>query len=280
MKILSYIDGLSDLDSLKIFFSQVKNISQGDISLVHIIPEDNSSTENNADYSLAMQPNNRTALMHKLADLDAEKNKINNARAHIIMDHAAEYLAEYHVQPELKRGDFMALIKKYASLNDILVFGKTCEHYSSYALTHITHALEPILHMTDKPILVLDKFTKPISKAVFAFDGSENTLKALSFLAQRKFSNFEEIQIISVNMDDAQKLQAEHAEKHLSDAGYKTVLTFKEGKVFDVIENMVDSSDADLLVAGAYGHSKLRHFFLGSTTNKLLKELDKPILLF
>ena len=81
-------------------------------------------------------------------------------------------------------------------------------------------------------------------------------------------------------MDDVQKSQAEQAEKHLSEAGYETVLTFKEGKVVDIITDMVQYSDADLLVAGAYSHSKIRHFFLGSTTNMLLKELDKPILLF
>ena len=100
-------------------------------------------------------------------------------------------------------------------------------------------------------------------------------------MESKPFAHLEEVHILSVNMDDTQKLSSENAEKRLSDAGYRTVMTFKEGNVSDdVITDMMNTSDADFLVAGAYSHSKIRHFFLGSTTNKLLKSLKKPLLLF
>ena len=280
MKILSYIDGLSRLENLKFFFSQLQQAEQNQMTLMHILPEGNAAEKDNVDYSLSMQPNNCSVLMNKLADLDAQKSKINNERAHIIIDHARDILADYDINPVLKRGDFMALIKDYMHSNDILVLEKSCEHHFSKAITHITHYLEPILHNTHKPIFVMDQMPHNITKAVFAFDGSDNTVGALSFLKTKPFAHLDEIHIISVNMDDAQKIGSEQAEKQLSDAGYKTVLTFKEGKVTNVIEDMVESSKADILISGAYSHSRMRHFFLGSTTNKLLKSLSKPILLF
>jgi nucleotide-binding universal stress UspA family protein len=36
---------------------------------------------------------------------------------------------------------------------------------------------------------------------------------------------------------------------------------------------------ADLLVMGAYGHSRLREFILGGVTRSLLREMTIPVLL-
>jgi nucleotide-binding universal stress UspA family protein len=36
---------------------------------------------------------------------------------------------------------------------------------------------------------------------------------------------------------------------------------------------------ADLLVMGAYGHSRLREFILGGVTRSLLREMTVPVLL-
>jgi nucleotide-binding universal stress UspA family protein len=38
--------------------------------------------------------------------------------------------------------------------------------------------------------------------------------------------------------------------------------------------------DADLLVMGSYGKSRLKQFLLGSTTETLLESFDHPILLY
>ncbi|HDL2424397.1 TPA: universal stress protein, partial [Acinetobacter baumannii] len=35
----------------------------------------------------------------------------------------------------------------------------------------------------------------------------------------------------------------------------------------------------DLIVVGAYGHSKIRQFFIGSTTTKVITSTNKPVLL-
>jgi nucleotide-binding universal stress UspA family protein len=36
---------------------------------------------------------------------------------------------------------------------------------------------------------------------------------------------------------------------------------------------------ADLLVVGAYGHSRLREFVLGGVTRRLLREMTLPVLM-
>lgn len=47
----------------------------------------------------------------------------------------------------------------------------------------------------------------------------------------------------------------------------------------DVIRQKSIDIDADLIVMGAYGHSKMREWFHGSTTTEMLTNLSKPLFL-
>ena len=48
----------------------------------------------------------------------------------------------------------------------------------------------------------------------------------------------------------------------------------------DLGEAILDASKgADLIVAGAYGHSRLREFVFGGVTKSLLRAIDGPSLL-
>jgi nucleotide-binding universal stress UspA family protein len=52
----------------------------------------------------------------------------------------------------------------------------------------------------------------------------------------------------------------------------------KDRPIGDVLGAYVASHAADLLVMGAYGHSRLREFVLGGATNSLLSKPPLPIL--
>jgi nucleotide-binding universal stress UspA family protein len=47
----------------------------------------------------------------------------------------------------------------------------------------------------------------------------------------------------------------------------------------DILLNRASELSADLLVVGAYGHSRLREFLLGGVTRSLLREMTVPVLL-
>jgi nucleotide-binding universal stress UspA family protein len=49
-------------------------------------------------------------------------------------------------------------------------------------------------------------------------------------------------------------------------------------KIDDVPESYVNSHNADLLVMGAYGHSRIREFILGGATKNMLVRPPLPIL--
>ena len=77
------------------------------------------------------------------------------------------------------------------------------------------------------------------------------------------------------------KHSAEELSKNLSRHGIDVVLDRVDAKgrpIGEVLEAYVASHDVDLLVMGAYGHSRLREFVLGGATKSLLSKPPLPIL--
>ena len=77
------------------------------------------------------------------------------------------------------------------------------------------------------------------------------------------------------------KHSAEELSKNLSRHGIDVVLDRVDAKgrpIGDVLEAYVASLAADLLVMGAYGHSRLRELVLGGATKRLLSKPPLPIL--
>jgi len=52
------------------------------------------------------------------------------------------------------------------------------------------------------------------------------------------------------------------------------------GEAETAIADYVQSAKIDLLVAGAYGHSRIRKLLIGSTTTELLRRCHVPVLCF
>ena len=78
------------------------------------------------------------------------------------------------------------------------------------------------------------------------------------------------------------KRSGEELAKNLSRHGIDVVLDkvdAKGGSIGEVLESYTSSQGADLLVMGAYGHSKWREFVLGGATRSLLSKPPLPILL-
>jgi nucleotide-binding universal stress UspA family protein len=52
------------------------------------------------------------------------------------------------------------------------------------------------------------------------------------------------------------------------------------GNVETAVADYVDQAEVDLLIAGAYGHSRIRKLLIGSTTSELLRRCHIPVLCF
>lgn len=69
------------------------------------------------------------------------------------------------------------------------------------------------------------------------------------------------------------------ARTQLQAAGFDPQLHVLPGTPDSVIALQVEALDIDLMVMGAYGHSKIRQMIVGSTTTQVLRSCHIPVLL-
>ena len=81
---------------------------------------------------------------------------------------------------------------------------------------------------------------------------------------------------------DAKRSSGRELAKHLAHHGVEVVLDTVDATGRDigtVLESYVTSNNADLLVMGAYGHTRIRDFILGGATKRMLSKPLLPIFL-
>ncbi|MGZ5872833.1 MAG: universal stress protein [Bradyrhizobium sp.] len=168
------------------------------------------------------------------------------------------------------------LLVEYARLRDLTIMAESDDRW--YA--------EAVIFGSGKPTLILPQRPRPrpfeLGTVAVAWDFSRAAARAVSdalpFLEEAK-----KVRVISVLNEKAldRKHSAEELSKNLSRHGIDVVLDRVDAKgmsIGQVLEVYVVSHAADLLVMGAYGHSRLRELMLGGATKSLLSKPPLPIL--
>jgi len=169
------------------------------------------------------------------------------------------------------------LLVEYARLRDLTILPASADQW--YA--------EAVIFGSGRPTLVLPVSLKrrpfQIATVAVAWDFSRAAARAISD-ALPILELAKKVHIVTVINEKAldTKRSGEELAKNLARHGIDVVLDkvdAKGGSIGEVLESYTSSQDADLLVMGAYGHSKWREFVLGGATRSLLSKPPLPILL-
>jgi manganese transport protein len=68
-------------------------------------------------------------------------------------------------------------------------------------------------------------------------------------------------------------------QQNLQDKGYTVEIKLGFGKSANTISNIINQTDADILVMGAHGHMGLKDFIFGSTVDKVRHQVKIPVLI-
>lgn len=227
--------------------------------------------------SLGIQP--YEAMTIQLRELEEHKSKFVKKSAMKIFK--AEGLMDrtqfYH-----DTGLLVDSIEEYASRADLILLGKRGEN-ANFAKEHLGSMLERVVRAVNKPCLVTSRKFKSINRALVAYDGGSSSRAALEFIKKSDLFRSFNLHVVSVDEKLDENRAAERlaeAEKILKESGIHPECQALSGEVETAISNYVDLAEIDLLVAGAYGHSRIREFFIGSTTSELLRRCRIPVLCF
>jgi len=152
---------------------------------------------------------------------------------------------------------------------------RTRDHQSSVAADLAIHARTPVLAT---PTAGADFQTS--GTAMVAWNGSAESAHALRF-ASPMLAKAAAVHIVTI-AGERLTITAAEAAHYLSQHGVEAKLHHLRAGSDAVAETLIDEAaklDANYIVAGAYGHSRLRELVLGGVTRKLIQRSPLPLLL-
>lgn len=146
--------------------------------------------------------------------------------------------------------------------------------------------LDGVLFASGRPVYVVPyvgRIDVKTRKAVIAWDGGTKAVRAANDAIPLLQGRSDAI-VLVINPDDHHSAHGDNPgtkiAAHLERHGIKTSVdchTVKDVNPDTVILNYLADTGADLLIMGAYGHSRLREKAFGGTTNTILHQMTTPV---
>ena len=178
-------------------------------------------------------------------------------------------------------GDPAGIVAKHAAHHDIVVLGQRDSNRDPSISPEI---VDRVAIESGRPILVIPNHgaKKSIGKRILvAWNGKKEAVRAvhdaLPFLIEA-----DAVEVASINSNRDTDIPCLDITEHLSRHGVQVEGGNAETKSHhtgEAILYLAQNFGADLIVMGAYGHSRLREYILGGATRHILEKSKVPLLL-
>jgi len=145
--------------------------------------------------------------------------------------------------------------------------------------------IRSVLMQSGRPLLLAPPNRTPVIGRTIAIAWKESAEAARAVTAAASWlSRAEQVLVLNVSCGDSEerdRLSAERLAASLRWDGIaaEVVTDHAQGKEATTLQIMACDRDADLLVMGAYGHSRLREYVLGGVTESMLTVCALPVLM-
>ncbi len=235
------------------------------------------------DRSGRILPKARRQLLEQLAAVDSERAKLLQQQARLDLETAKERIGKAGidgVSAVLRHGDLLEALAEREAQADLVVIGKRGEA-ADFAKLHLGSNLERIIRASHRPVLIAARAFHPVTKVLLAFDGRASALKAVDAMSRSPLFEGIKVDLVTVGQDvDEAQRKLDDAAAQLRGGGLEVDARFEPGQPETAIAKAVERDQIDLLVMGAYGHSRLRSLVIGSTTSEMIRACRIPILLY
>ncbi|HIG27282.1 MAG TPA: universal stress protein [Verrucomicrobiales bacterium] len=222
-------------------------------------------------------------LTEELTKLEEAQGRVARLKGQAILEDARRQLVDAgitNVTTTQRHGTLLETLEEFEPRAELVVVGKGGVPAGSPNSSLGGH-LEELVRISIRPVLVAKRVFKPIKKFLIAFDNSPSARKAVDFAVSSPLLKGLDCSLVMVGRNDApHEATLNKVQAQLKDAEFNVIVKRLPGSAAVVIAKEVKDTDADLLVMGAYGHSHIREFIVGSTTTKLVRSCSAPVLMF
>ena len=280
-KILALLDGSEYSESVCHHTAWIANKLGAGVDAMHVLGRREGAAP--SDLSGALHLGARSALLAELSSLDEQRAKLAQAKGHAILEDAKAILEQdglADVKLHLRKGDLLEAVQAVEADTRAITIGKRGEG-ANYASGHLGSNLERIIRASKVPVFVASRTYKPIKKVLVAYDGSASAKVAIDRMSDSAVFADLDMTVLCIGQDEAKaKTTADAAVAKLRDAGITATARTAAGEPGDVLDDIVTAENFELLVMGAYGHSRIRNLIIGSTTTAMIQTVKIPVLLY
>ena len=279
-KIIAFVDGSIYSQSVCEHAAWIATRTGAPVDLLHVIGR--RDTAGPSDFSGSIRLGARSRLLAELAEVDAQRAKLLQERGRAILEDARRILDEagvLEVATRLRYGDIVETVAEQEAGASMILVGKRGEA-ADFAKLHLGSNLERIVRASTRPVFVAARGFRPIRKLLIAFDGGRSALKAVDHVARGKLYAGLGVRLVTVGPDTPEARKAlDGGAALLKGAGLAVETTIVQGQPDEALAAMIEGEGFDMLVMGAYGHSRIRTLVIGSTTAEMLRSCKVSVVL-
>ncbi|EKE74642.1 MULTISPECIES: universal stress protein [Roseobacteraceae] len=278
--LIALVDGSAYSESVCRHAAWIADKTKWKVKLYHVMNRRDDVEKQ--DLSGAIRLGARSELLAQLSELDAARAKLSHAHGRAILEDAKALIAGdgvIEVETRLRQGDLVETVTAKDETGDMIVVGKRGET-AGLALEHIGSNLERIVRASHKPVFIANRAFKQIEKVLVAFDGASSSLKAVDFIARSPLFVGLKVALVFAGKDTPEMTKAlDSAVSTLKAGGIEAETIIQSGEPEKVLSQLTAHEGYDLLVMGAYGHSRIRSLLIGSTTTEMIRLCHVPVLI-
>lgn len=216
-------------------------------------------------------------LLKELAELEQKQSELALDYSNNLLQHISSMIQEKYeiVATQIQeKGDFLEQSFSVLNEDDIVVIGRVGEK-SAERDKALGSNVENFIRGANCTVMTVGEHFKAPTRFIFAYEYSPTCIKMMKRIAQSDLLKLLQCHLLYVG--DHPEVLNEPAD-FLTSAGLDVVVEYRYG---DVAENILDyqrEHGIQLIVLGAFSHSKIHQFFLGSITTNIFRNSTVPLL--
>jgi len=221
------------------------------------------------------------ALLRELAELDERRTALAREQGRQILEMAVQRARDQgatRIDARQRQGDLIETLLEIEPDTRLFVLG---QHEQPVRPSRLLpdHRLEAAVRALHRPILVATPVFHEPRRFMVAYDGSATSRKTVEMVGRSPLlAGLPAHVVLAGGESGAAAAALEDARAQLAQAGFDVRTAHVTGEPADALAEYARREDVDVLVMGAYGHSRIRHLMVGSTTTAILSQVRLPVL--
>ena len=279
-KVLACLDDSPYAESVCDFGAWSASRLTSPLSFLHVLETTSGNVVGGRNLSGAIGLGAREDLLEELATLDEQRSRLAMEGGRLLLEAArtrAQRMAPgleeatQRIETRQRHGELVDALVALEPETRMLVVGKRGAA-SAGDHGHLGRHLEQVIRTVGRPILVAQQVFAPPKAIMFAWDGSPTARKGVEMVAASPLFRGIPCHLVSVGTDRPEAREGlAQAQRTLEAAGFEAPTALVPGNPDEALPRYQETHGLDLLIMGAYGHSRIRRMILGSTTTAMLR---------